>query len=43
MDKGFVYILASVMTVLVTVVGLQIESGTITGIDLELSTITSSE
>jgi hypothetical protein len=43
MDKGFVYILASVLAMLVMAVGSEIESGRTTGINLALSTTVSVE
>ena len=38
MDKGFVYILVSVVAVLVVVVGFEMDTARVTGIDLDLST-----
>ena len=40
MEKGFIYILASVLAMLVVVVGTQIERATVTtGIDLQITAL----
>jgi hypothetical protein len=41
MERGFIYILASVLVVLVMVVGAQVERATVTtGIDLQTTALT---